>query len=616
MKTKKSLLFFMAAAVMLAFVAGDLSAQVPRTAPKRIVQPSNDPQFGYVPPPIDLSHIQPSPFLTAPLAPASWDWRAMSGVSSVKNQNPYGTCWTFAALGNLESQVLLGEFYEPDYSELNIVSCNPTSNDCNAGGNSWMTTNYLSLLGSVEESCDTYPGGCPTPSCINPACSYLKQVTEWRLVPNDVEAIKTAVMTYGPAYTSFYASFPGFSSYDGSYCLTYAGTEDPNHAVLIVGWDDAMCSGNGAWIVKNSWGTGWGDNGYFYIQYGSARIGSNTNVITGYRDYDPAALVHHYDEWGWWSAVGYGDGNDYAVVEIDPATSDYLTQLHFWATASPTIYTITVYDDFAPAAGPSNPIAGPFTGTATDAGYYTIELATPIPVGTGDEIYIHADLNTGAYGYPVPYDDSGPMENGKCYISNDDATWNDLGGTGYAMGDIGLRATIGPIDQGSECFKEGDPAFYVDFGETARDVIAGETVCWTVGPCNFGFVSATCPDTDTFCVDVEETQNWIVTGDPPLRACNVLDPGYLWWQDICVTVPCDVSVCDYDTVTAVMSYCDAAGFCAADCGDCEDPNFYGGDPYYSTITVVLHVVESPPALYILQDSLYLVEQGQTAAYIP
>ena len=208
------------------------------------------------------------------------------------------------------------------------------------------------------------------------------------------------------------------------------------------------------------------------------------------------------------------------------------------------------------------------------------------------------------------------MENGKCYISNDDATWNDLGGTGYAMGDIGLRATIGPIDQGSECFKEGDPAFYVDFGETARDVIAGETVCWTVGPCNFGFVSATCPDTDTFCVDVEETQNWIVTGDPPLRACNVLDPGYLWWQDICVTVPCDVSVCDYDTVTAVMSYCDAAGFCAADCGDCEDPNFYGGDPYYSTITVVLHVVESPPALYILQDSLYLVEQGQTAAYIP
>ena len=120
MKPMKSLCFLAAVAALVAFAAGDLAAQIPRVAPKRIVEPSYDPQFGYVPPPIDLDHIQPSPFLTAPAAPASWDWRSMNGVTSVKNQNPYGTCWSFAALGDMESKVLLQELYAPDYSELNL----------------------------------------------------------------------------------------------------------------------------------------------------------------------------------------------------------------------------------------------------------------------------------------------------------------------------------------------------------------------------------------------------------------------------------------------------------------------------------------------------------------
>ena len=163
---------------------------------------------------------------------------------------------------------------------------------------------------------------------------------------------------------------------------------------------------------------------------------------------------------------------------------------------------------------------------------------------------------------------------------------------------------------------EGDPAFYVDFGEDTHDMIAGETYCWTVGPCNFGFVSATCTGTDTFCVYAYETAGWTITADPPLEECYLLDPGYLWWQDICVTVPCDVSVCDYDTLYAFVSLCEDL-VCVHDLGDpCEDPNLYGGDPYYYSDMVIIHVVESPPALYILQDSLYLVEQGQTAAYIP
>jgi hypothetical protein len=169
------------------------------------------------------------------------------------------------------------------------------------------------------------------------------------------------------------------------------------------------------------------------------------------------------------------------------------------------------------------------------------------------------------------------------------------------------------------CYKVGDPAFYVDFGEDTHDMIAGETYCWTVAPTNFGFVSALCPDPDTFCVHAYDTKGWPISGDPTLQLCHILDPGYLWWQDICITVPCDAEVCEYDTLTVDMVYCNVSGFCEIRCKDlpeCEDPNWYGGNPYYSTDQVIIHIVPSPPALYIEQDSVYYVEQGQTAAYVP
>lgn len=167
-----------------------------------------------------------------------------------------------------------------------------------------------------------------------------------------------------------------------------------------------------------------------------------------------------------------------------------------------------------------------------------------------------------------------------------------------------------------DCSREGDPGLYIDFGDTLRDVTAGNTFCWTVAPCNFGFVSGTCPDTDTFCVHMISKTGWTITGDPPLGACTELDPGYFLWQDVCITIPCDVEPGERDTLIIQMTYCDDALACRVDCADCEDPNWYGGSPYYSIDTVVVQVVPSPPALYILQDSLYYVAQGQSGAYIP
>jgi C1A family cysteine protease len=619
MRTTIAQLFL--AILLAAAAASDGSAQELRAAPKKYtVFPPGPKEFGYVGPPHDLSHIKPIHGI--PRAPAdSWDWRAMSGVTPVKNQNPYGTCWVFAAIGDLESKILINESTVYDYSELNIQACNVTSNDCNAGGSAWTSTNYLALLGSVEESCDPYPGGCPLPTCINPDCDYLKRVTEWKVIPDDVASIKAALQTYGPVYTSMYASFPGFNSYDGSYCLSYGGDDETNHAVLIVGWDDDLCgSGAGGWIVKNSWGTSWGDNGYFYIEYGSAGIGTDSNVITGYRDYDPNSTVYYWDDWGWWHSVGFLDQHDYAVVEIIPLNSnEYVQSIHFWATSGPTTYSISLYDDFDGSSAPTGLLAGPFTGTVNEAGYYTIDLPALVEVAAANPVYIYADLYTPGFVYPIPCDDTGPMETNKSFISSNGTSFAALDAGYYGVADIGLRATIGPLVAEQECSKEGDPGFYYDFPGGVIELMRGESWCDHLYACNFYLASGNCNNPiDTFCVTAEDDLGWAITNSDP--DCRIIDANTENWYfevDICVTVPCDALVGEINTLAVTMSYCDVNGSCAPVCGDCEDPNWRSGTvPCYSTITQDFIVVESLPALFVLQDTLYLVEQGQTAAYIP
>jgi hypothetical protein len=164
-------------------------------------------------------------------------------------------------------------------------------------------------------------------------------------------------------------------------------------------------------------------------------------------------------------------------------------------------------------------------------------------------------------------------------------------------------------------FAAGDPALYVNFGPDL-DVIAGEVLVLTVGPANFGNEAGAseCGDPDTFCTSLWEANGWWSGSDPPDMECHVLDVLTLWWQDYEITVPCDVSICDRDTLIVNMYYC-RGGVCDPDEPDCY-PETVWGVPKYTADTLILHVVESPPALFVLQDSLTLISQGQTAAYVP
>jgi C1A family cysteine protease len=598
MKASRSIaLLVLLSALLSSLPLAGFAQEVRRAPEKEYVSPPEN--FGFVPPRFELYQMKPErPFMAPALQPSTWDWRSLGGVTSVKNQNPYGTCWAFGYLGCFESMVLINESTVNDYSELNVVACNPDGTTCDSGGNAWMAANYLSLLGTVEETCNPYPGDCPYPTCINPACDFLLQVTEWRVVQNDVTAIKEAIMNWGPVNTAMYAGLPGFNAYDGTTCLSYTGTQDPNHGVLIVGWDDSMCGGNGAWIVKNSWGTSWGESGYFYIEYGSAQIGIYSNVVTGWKDYDPIETIYHWDENGWVSSLGYGDRDDWGMVEFTPTADDELKAVSFWATGSPTNYTINIYDDFTGGVL-NNELAGPLSGILNEEGYYTIDLPVPLELTTGDQIYIAIRLITPNYDYPVPFDPDGPMETNKSYISNTGTSWIpvDIGYGADPFGDIGIRARAYPPYEEAPCINDATSLFFhsnYEFPAEVVDIYAGQVL----GP----FELAVCIEgPDTICVHAEDTEGWYVTGD--LDECTFLDEDgcHGFWQ-VYVEAPLDAQICDYDTVRAILSVCDVNGFCAPHCAT-------------DTTTLVIHVVEPPPALEIFQDTLTFVDMGVSEAFV-
>jgi C1A family cysteine protease len=205
----------------------------------------------------------------------SFSWVAAGKVTSVKKQQPCGSCWAFASAAAFESSYLIENNLTADSSEQHLLNCTPSSS-CD-GGFLYNALDYLVVNGTATEAAAPYTavkGMCsssvPTPY---DGVTWSPLDSDWkRIIPPD--EMKRALCAHGPIATRMIVT-PSFSGYtNGVYHqvepVDYGGPAA--HFVVIVGWDDAK----GAWRIKNSWGTGWGEGGFAWIKWGANLIGHNS----------------------------------------------------------------------------------------------------------------------------------------------------------------------------------------------------------------------------------------------------------------------------------------------------------------------------------------------------
>lgn len=204
----------------------------------------------------------------------------------------------------------------------------------------------------------------------------------------------------------------------------------------------------------------------------------------------------------------------------------------------------------------------------------------------------------------------------------------------YAVAAFALILALlpaGALTQPTGCTWEGDHALRYGFGQydglpynqpgnDFANIYPGATLTYTVAPFNCHptyLPTEICKATDTICFHAVSLQGWTLAADPPMGQLWELPPGYLWYQKISITAPCDANIGDKDTLIAMSAYANTAGICAPECGDCADPNIRPttGIKYYNADTLIVTIVAAPAAIEILQDTLQLVEWGQTQAHI-
>jgi cathepsin L len=205
---------------------------------------------------------------------AKCDYNAMGMVSPVPPKQRCGDCWAFATTAQIESALLMAGYSALDLSQQDVLSCSGAG-DC-SGGRRWDALPWAVSNAVATEAAYPYEGGVASPCKVSIPGSYALVAAGWVDSSGNVAstaAIKAALVSYGPISVSIFAtgalqSYTGGPAHDQVFNETHSVLET-NHAILIVGWDDSKQ----AWLIKNSWGTGWGFGGFGWIHYGADNIG-------------------------------------------------------------------------------------------------------------------------------------------------------------------------------------------------------------------------------------------------------------------------------------------------------------------------------------------------------
>lgn len=351
---------------------------------------------------------------TASQPPASWDSREHGLVTSVKNQGGTSTCWAFAACSTLETQLLREGGAEADFSEKNMAMRAGFVPDPNSGGGNYdMAAAYLLRWdGAIADALEPLTTPWDFTWYYPPACRV--QNTVWippRESADDNETLKRAVMQYGAVGVDMYYGTGSYKRVNGAfYCNETNATKCVNdHAVVVVGWDDSYAStnflssrrpsGDGAWLVKNSHGATYNDNGYLHVSYYDTRF--FTGPWTSYGQvFIPAAededycAAYGYDRLG---AVFYGSSGDEGfqgegewkiAALFGSSWNEELAAVGLYSVVAPLDYKLEIWTNATMNSSTANPTSGGAlalvqNGTLSTPGFSTIHLDEPVPLADG-----------------------------------------------------------------------------------------------------------------------------------------------------------------------------------------------------------------------------------------
>lgn len=367
--------------------------------------------------------------------PISLDLRNIGGgslVSSVKSQSG-GTCWTHATAAAVESNLIKssewlsqGESGEPNIAEYHLDWWNGFNKHFNAdtapekngltvhqGGDFLVAAAYLARGGAVRDVDGQSYSRAPSEAQSSYHYYYPRHI-EWLASDDRVDArerIKTALTNHGVVATALTWSSKFYNSGAGTFYQPASSGSQPNHAVAIAGWDDnkrTQASKPGAWLIKNSWGSGWGKNGYFWISYEDKITANHPEMgAVSFRDVERFAYnrIYYHDYHGWrgtkkdvlqafnaFAARGPSDNS-----ASGSANREYLKAVSFYTTEHDSDYTIRVYKGFSDGAL-SDEVASA-SGREDNKGFHTIDLPDEIGLDVGEMFYVSVELSKGGHAY-------------------------------------------------------------------------------------------------------------------------------------------------------------------------------------------------------------------------
>ncbi|MDR6291165.1 MULTISPECIES: C1 family peptidase [Inquilinus] len=203
---------------------------------------------------------------------ARFNWRDDGDMGAVRNQGGCGSCWAFSAAATYEGAYGIRNGQLVDVAEQHILDCakadGQIAGTC-SGGWYYPVFKWLMSKGAGSEADAPYLGHVG--SC-RPELQSRYRAISWGFVTDRTDIplnseLKDALCRYGPLSVAMEAT-PAFKAYVGG-VFNEGSNGRINHAVNLVGWDDTK----NAWLVRNSWDTRWGDNGYVWIAYGTNKIG-------------------------------------------------------------------------------------------------------------------------------------------------------------------------------------------------------------------------------------------------------------------------------------------------------------------------------------------------------